>query len=82
MSTNSVRDFAVPLCTLDPGDPDVSDLAALCDLVGDARVVCLGESAHGVSEYYQLKDRLVRFLVSELGFSALGMESGFSEAWR
>lgn len=74
-----MRNFAIPLRTLDPADPDVSDLAAVRDLVGDARVVCLGESAHGVSEYYQLKDRLMRFLVSELGFSAFVMESGFPE---
>ncbi|MGH3926464.1 MAG: erythromycin esterase family protein, partial [Pseudonocardiaceae bacterium] len=64
MSTTSVRDIAVPLRTLDPADPDISDLAVLRELVGDARVVCLGESAHGVSEYYQLKDRVLRFLVS------------------
>ncbi|MGH3975257.1 MAG: erythromycin esterase family protein, partial [Pseudonocardiaceae bacterium] len=75
----SVRDVAVPLRTLDPADPDISDLAVLRELVGDARVVCLGESAHGVSEYYQLKDRVLRFLVSELGFSAFVMESGFPE---
>lgn len=79
MSTNSIRDLAVPLRTLDPADPDVSDLEALRGLVGNARVVCLGEGAHGVSEFYQLKDRVLRFLVSELGFSAFVMESGFPE---
>lgn len=79
MSTNSLRDFAVPLRTLDPEDPDVSDLAALRDLVGDARVVCLGESTHCVSEFDRFKDRVLRFLVSELGFSAFVMESGFPE---
>jgi erythromycin esterase len=77
--TNSMREVAVPLRTLDPADSDVSDLAALRDLVGDARVVCFGESAHGVSEYYRLKDRMFRFLAAELGFSAFVMESGFAE---
>jgi len=77
--TNSMREVAVPLRTLDPADSDVSDLAALRDLVGDARVVCLGESAHGVSEYYRLKDRVFRFLAAELDFSAFVMESGFAE---
>ncbi|MDR7304025.1 erythromycin esterase family protein [Haloactinomyces albus] len=79
MPTNPIRDVAVPLHTLDPAEPDVSDLAALRDLVGNARVVCLGESAHGVSEFCRIKDRVLRFLVSELGFSALVMESGFPE---
>ncbi|MBA8824452.1 erythromycin esterase-like protein [Saccharopolyspora lacisalsi] len=79
MSTNSVRDLAVPLRTLDPADPDVGDLASIRDLVGDARLVCLGESEHAVSEISRLTDRVTRFLVDELGFSAFVMESGFAE---
>lgn len=79
MPTNSVRDLAVPLRTLDPADPDTDDLAVLRDLVGDARVVCLGESEHAVSELSRLTDRVTRFLVDELGFSAFVMESGFAE---
>ncbi len=76
---DSLRALAVPLHTLDPADPDISDLAAVGDLVGDARVVSIGESAHGVREFYQLKDRLLRYLVSERGFTAFVMESGFPE---
>ncbi len=67
------------LRTLDPDDPDVSDLEPLRDLVGASRVVAIGESAHGVHEFYRLRDRLVRFLVAELGFTALVLESGFPE---
>lgn len=79
MSTSPLRAFAAPLRTLDPDDTDFSDLGPARDLIGDARVVSIGESAHGVSEFYQLKDRLFRYLVSELGFTAFVMESGFSE---
>jgi erythromycin esterase len=49
-------------------------------LIGHARVVAVGESAHGVREFYQLKDRLFRYLVSEHGFTAFVLESGFPEA--
>lgn len=42
-------------------------------------MVCLGESAHAVSEFYLLKDRLFRYLATELGFTAFVMESGFAE---
>lgn len=48
-------------------------------MIGEARVVCLGESAHAVSEFYLLKDRLFRYLATELGFTAFVMESGFAE---
>jgi len=80
MPADSLRDMAVPLRTLDPADPDLSDLDILRDVVGDARVVCLGESAHFTSEFSQLRDRLFRFLVSELGFSAFVLESGLPES--
>lgn len=80
MPADSLRDMAVPLRTLDPADPDLSDLDVLRDVVGDARVVCLGESAHFTSEFAQLRDRMLRFLVSKLGFSAFVLESGLPES--
>ncbi|GAB3399512.1 erythromycin esterase family protein [Flindersiella endophytica] len=67
------------LRTLDPADDDFSDLEPLRDIVGDARVVSIGESTHRVHEFYQLRHRMIRFLVRELGFTAHVMESGFPE---
>lgn len=67
------------LHTLDPAATDTSDLGVLREVIGEARVVCLGESAHAVSEFYLLKDRLFRYLATELGFTAFVMESGFAE---
>ncbi|XVV16918.1 erythromycin esterase family protein [Actinoplanes sp. CA-131856] len=54
-------------------------LSGLGDLVGGARVVALGESAHHVREYDLVRHQLLQFLVEEKGFTALVMESGFSE---
>jgi erythromycin esterase len=79
MPTASLRDVAFPLRTLDPDAADDSDLEMLRDVIGDARVVCLGESVHFASEFYQLRDRVLRFLVRELGFSAFALESGLPE---
>jgi len=79
MTLSPLGDFALPLHTLQPTDTDVSDLTRLRDLIGGARVVAVGESAHGVREFYQLKHRLLRFLVGELGYTAFVMESGFAE---
>lgn len=74
-----LRDNAHTLHT----DPhDVSDLEPLRDIVGDARVVAIGESTHRVHELYQIRHRLTRFLVTELGFTAFVMESGFPEGLR
>jgi erythromycin esterase len=68
----------VALETVDPGAP-LDDLEPLMELVGDARVVAVGESAHMVREYYLWRHRMLRFLAERCGFTVFAMESGFSE---
>ncbi|MGK5640963.1 erythromycin esterase family protein [Streptomyces sp. URMC 126] len=73
---------AVPMAPLGPGadqDAPLDDLEPLRGLVGDARVVALGENAHLVREFGLLRHRLLRFLVEELGFTACAMEYGAAE---
>ncbi|MFF4160273.1 erythromycin esterase family protein [Streptomyces sp. NPDC001678] len=62
----------------DPGAP-LDDLEPLRELVGDARVVALGESSHQIREFGLLRHRVLRFLVEELGFTAHAMEYGAAE---
>ncbi|ALL79807.1 hypothetical protein AD006_28850 (plasmid) [Pseudonocardia sp. EC080610-09] len=57
-----------------PDDP-----AALAEVVGDARVVAIGENNHGVQEFGALRARLVQSLVREFGFGVVALESGFAE---
>lgn len=47
------------------------NLAAFGAAVGEARMVALGESAHGTREFQQLKERLVEYLVKEKGFTVV-----------
>jgi erythromycin esterase len=68
----------IELATLDPAAP-LEDLEPLRDLIGGARVVGIGESAHHVREYQLLRHRITRFLVERMGFTAFALESGFSE---
>ena len=76
-----LSDAAVkPLRTLDPAAP-LDDLEWLDEAIGAARVVAIGESAHGIREFYQLRHRLLRYLVERHGFDAYAMESGFVEGW-
>jgi erythromycin esterase len=69
------------LGTLDAAAP-LDDLEWLDEAIGDARVVAIGESAHGNREFYQLRHRLLRYLVERHGFDAYALESGFVEGWR
>ncbi|MCO1660656.1 erythromycin esterase family protein [Pseudonocardia humida] len=66
------------LATLDPAAP-LDDLEPLVERLRGARVVAIGETAHFVREYALLRHRLLRLLVERCGFTAFGMESGFSE---
>lgn len=68
------------LATLDP-QASLDDLGFVEALVGDARVVAIGESTHYTHEFYQLRHRLTRYLTERLGFTAIAFESGFSEAF-
>jgi erythromycin esterase len=61
------------------------DLAFLKSKLQGVRLVQLGESSHGIAEFYQLKSRLVQYLHRELGFEVLVMEGGFGDinlAWQ
>ncbi|SDR14455.1 erythromycin esterase family protein [Actinopolyspora saharensis] len=78
MPTDSIAEITNPLRSLDPASDD-ADLEVLREVVGRARVVFLGESAHFTAEFNRIRDRVLRFLVRELGFSALVLESGFPE---
>lgn len=59
----------------------LDDLARLRDVVGDARIVSLGEPTHGTREAFQMKHRLLEFLVSEMGFSIFSIEASTPESY-
>jgi erythromycin esterase len=51
-----------------------ADLAPLAPVVAPARVVGLGECTHGTHEVFQLKHRLLEYLVTQQGFTTLALE--------
>jgi erythromycin esterase len=75
-----LRGHAVPLTHLDPAAP-LDDLEPLRDIVGDARVVAIGENSHFISEFSLMRRRILRFLVERCDFTALAFEYGFSEGF-
>ncbi|HEX8212333.1 MAG TPA: erythromycin esterase family protein [Longimicrobium sp.] len=44
-------------------------------IVGDARVVSLGEGTHGTREFYQIKHELIEHLVERMGFAVVMLEA-------
>src|ERR1043165_6515328 len=70
---------AVRLKTSEAGN-GFADMQPLKKIIGDARIVSLGEATHGTREFFQLKHRLIEFCVSELGFNLIAMETEFGSA--
>lgn len=58
----------------------LEDSAALRNIVGTARIAAFGEATHGTREFFQLKHRMLEFLVREMGFSAFAMEVSAPQA--
>jgi erythromycin esterase len=76
-SVAALRRSAVPLRGLWPrlGFDDLRPLAAI---IGEARVVGLGEAAHGAGELFTVKHRLIEYLVVELGFTGVAFEASYA----
>ena len=76
-----VRSNAIAFETAEAGR-GFADLEPLRHLIGDARIVSLGEGTHGTREFFQMKHRLVEFLASEMGFTLFSIEANMPEAYR
>lgn len=57
-----------------------SDLEAIANAIGNARVVAISEGFHNCKEMMQLHERLIKYLVKEKGFNTVMTESGFPES--
>lgn len=75
------RKAAIPFTTERAGS-GLDDLKPLAGLVGDARIVALGEGTHGTAEYFRMKHRLTEYLANRHGFTVFAIEANMPEARR
>jgi erythromycin esterase-like protein len=76
-----MRQNAIPLQTVEAGH-GFADLQPLGQIVGNARIVELGEATHGTREFFQLKHRMVEYLAAQKGFTIFSIEGNMPEAYR
>jgi erythromycin esterase-like protein len=62
------------------GDHD--DYDALLEMIGDARIVCIGEASHGTHEFYRERAKITQRLITEKGFHAVAVEADWPDAYR
>jgi erythromycin esterase len=75
VSTNAIR-----LETVEAGH-GFADLQPLKQIIGPARIVALGEATHGTREFFQLKHRMLEFLVTKMGFNVFAIEATMPESF-
>ncbi|MGB8389233.1 erythromycin esterase family protein [Mycobacterium sp.] len=51
-------------------------------LIGDARIVLIGESSHGTHEFYEARAAITKWLIEEKGFCAVAAEADWPDAYR
>jgi protein-L-isoaspartate(D-aspartate) O-methyltransferase len=61
---------------------ETANLDPLLTRIGDARVVLLGEATHGTSEFYRMRDRITRELITKKGFRFVAIEGDWPDAAR
>ncbi len=70
----AVRSLARPLT-------DGRDLDPLMEMVGDRKYVLLGEASHGTHEYYTWRAETSKRLISEKGFTFVGVEGDWPDCY-
>lgn len=60
----------------------LEDIDFLLNQIGDERLVLLGESTHGTSEYYKMRAEISKRLIADKGFSFIGVEGDWASIYR
>jgi erythromycin esterase-like protein len=74
--TDVVREAAHPLVG------EIEDYDPLMKLIGDARLVLIGEASHGTHEFYRERAQITKRLIKEKGFNAVAVEADWPDAYR
>lgn len=72
-----IREVAEPIDRIDS-----CSLDALLERIGDARLVLIGESTHGTSEFYRMRARITKELITKRGFDFVAAEADWPDAAR
>jgi erythromycin esterase len=75
------RDHVHPIASVEesPGDADLQPLRAI---IGDAHLIAFGEPFHGGHEPLAMRNRMIRYGVTQLGFTAVALETCLSSSKR
>lgn len=58
------------------------DLDILIEKIGNSKIVLLGESSHGTSEFYTWRAAISKKLITEKGFEIIAVEADWADAYQ
>ncbi len=59
-----------------------TDFDPLLKVIGDSRLVLIGEASHGTHEFYRLRAQITKRLIAEKEFNAVAVEADWPDAYR
>lgn len=59
-----------------------SDFDSLLGMIGEKRIVLIGEASHGTHEFYRIRAQITKRLIAEKGFNAVAVEADWPDAYR
>jgi len=71
-----IKQNAIPLKSVIP-ETGMKDLSPLKKTLKNVKIVGLGEATHGTKEFFQMKHRMIEFLVKKLDYRILAMEFNY-----
>ena len=74
-----LKENVVHLNSIEAGS-GFDDMQPLKAIIGDARIVAIGEAAHLNRDFSRVKHRMVEFLVNEMDFTVFAIEATFAGA--
>ena len=78
----ALEKYIYPLRTYNPDGGDTKDLEVLDKLIGNSKVVALGEVSHGSSEIFKMKNRIIQYLAINNGFDIFSIEANMPESYK
>ncbi|MFN8670821.1 MAG: erythromycin esterase family protein [Candidatus Sericytochromatia bacterium] len=77
---NYLKENIIKISTIKP-ETSLDDLELLDKLIGDSNLVLLGETTHGTKEVFQMKHRLIEYLVIKKKFNIFSIEASMTDAY-
>lgn len=72
----SLNEAVIPLQTTE-ADSSFGDLQGLDKVLAGKRIVALGEATHGTREFFTVKERMIKYLITVHGFKTIVFEADF-----